>query len=176
MFPCEMARYIARLAAEARKYGRFSRSVGIHVPASGQRSPTQGHLGVPAGNFARIAHQLHFNISERSAGTSSQLQAGRPVAAAAQPCAAAVEAAPGGPSSGEVAAGPPEAAARPSAAAEAVRSSSPAAPAAEEAVVGAVQPSVAAEAAPSSLPVAPDAEAVTAAQPGSVVRRAECAD
>src|SRR5882757_2345962 len=135
MFPCEMARYIARLAAEARKYGRFSRSVGIHVPAPGQRSPTQGHLGVPAGNFARIARQLHFNISERSAGISSQLPAGRPVAAAAQPCAAA-----------------------------------------EEAVVGAVQPSVAAEAAPSSLPVAPDAEAVTAAQPGSVVRRAECAD
>ena len=90
-----------------------------------------------------------FNISERSAGISSQLPAGRPVAAAAQPCAAAVEAAPGGPSSAEVAAGPPEAAARPSAAAEA---------------------------APSSLPVAPDAEAVTAAQPGSVVRRAECAD
>src|SRR5712671_2685806 len=167
MFPCEMARYIARLAAEARKYGRFSRSVGIHVPASGQRSPTQGHLGVPAGNFARIARQLHFNISERSAGISSQLPAGRPVAAAAQPCAAAVEAAPGGPSSGEVAAGPPEAAARPSAAAEAVRSSSPAAPAAEEAV---------AEAAPSSVPVAPDVEAVTTAQPGSVVRRAECAD
>src|SRR5882757_2460972 len=149
MFPCEMARYIARLAAEARKYGRFSRSVGIHVPAPGQRSPTQGHLGVPAGNFARIARQLHFNISERSAGISSQLPAGRPVAAAAQPCAAAVEAAPGGPSSGEVAAGPPEAAARPSAAAEAV---------------------------PSSLPAAPAAEAVTAAQPGSVVRRAECAD
>src|SRR5882757_9242490 len=96
MFPCEMARYIARLAAEARKYGRFSRSVGIHVPAPGQRSPTQGHLGVPAGNFARIARQLHFNISERSAGISSQLPAGRPVAAAAQPCAAAVEAARGG--------------------------------------------------------------------------------